>query len=63
MTELETLVASLSDNFSKIIPRDVISKHPIIDWGGNGLGGSLGQKKIQLYGCSFLYDQMLLRER
>jgi hypothetical protein len=46
MTELETLVASLSDNFSKIIPRDVISKHSIIDWGGNGLGDRWAKKKF-----------------
>lgn len=47
MTEnVVSLVTALSGNFSKIIPRDIIAQHPIIDWGDNGLGDRWAKKKF-----------------
>ena len=53
MSVVEELVIKLSDNFSKVIHINTINIHPIINWGGNGVGDRFANKKFNytvLYG-------------
>lgn len=44
--ELDNLVIKLSNNFTQIIPRDIIKKYDILNWGDNGIGDRWAKKKF-----------------
>lgn len=46
MSEVENLVLTLSNNFTKIITIEEIMKNPVIFWGGNGVGDRFANKKF-----------------
>ena len=49
MTEpisIEDLVVSLSNHFSRIIPREELREHKKLDWGDNGIGDRWANKKF-----------------
>jgi hypothetical protein len=53
MSSVEQLVIKLSNNFSEVIHINTINIHPIINWGGNGVGDRFANKKFNytvLYG-------------
>lgn len=43
---MEELILELSENFTKFIHIDEIKKHPIIYWGGNGVGDRFAKKRF-----------------
>jgi len=43
---IEEIVIELSENFSKIIPRDLLRPHKKLDWGDNGIGDRWCGKKF-----------------
>jgi hypothetical protein len=52
---LETLVAELSCNFSKIIPLHELKKYPELYWGGNGVGDRWAKKRFNY--CVVYYNK------
>ena len=42
--DIINLVKQLSNNYTQIISREEIRKHPIIDWGDNGIGDRFARK-------------------
>ena len=47
----------LSDNFTKIIPVDVLKETKTLYWGGNGVGDRWGKKK---YNYAFVFSKKTL---
>jgi hypothetical protein len=45
LMSIEELVAELSNNYTKIIPIDVLKKNNKLYWGGNGVGDRWAKKK------------------
>jgi 5-methylcytosine-specific restriction endonuclease McrA len=46
MVDLIELVKTLSENFTKIINREVIKQYKELDWGDNGIGNRWAKKKF-----------------
>ena len=44
--DLDSLVIKLSNNFTKIITRDIVKNYDVLNWGNNGIGDRWAKKKF-----------------
>jgi len=46
MKDIESLVMTLSNNFTEIISRDIVKNYEELNWGDNGIGDRWANKKF-----------------